>query len=360
VFDRLVQSSWETGDPGLIFLDMINRNQPTPSLGRIESTNPCGEVPLLPYESCNLGSINLAHIAKEEGDITVVDWTQLGEIVRQAVRFLDDVLVVNRYPLPEIEAVTLKNRKIGLGVMGFAELLILLGIPYRSEGAITFARQLMRFISQEARRASAELAIERGVFPHWKQSVYANQGVQLRNATVTSIAPTGTISIIAGTSSSIEPLFALSYRRVGVLSGQTLAECNPLFLSHGERLGFLTSEVLEYVMSHGTLTGAPNVPDSARELFATALEIEPRQHLLIQAAFQSEVDNAVSKTINLPTEATPAVVAEIYREAYRLGLKGITLYRYGSIAQQVLQLGAGEEPYEKEYAPKCDPHQCKL
>jgi ribonucleoside-diphosphate reductase alpha chain len=360
VFDRLVQSSWETGDPGLIFPDTINRTQPTPSLGRIESTNPCGEVPLLPYESCNLGSINLAHIAKEEGDITVVDWTKLGEIVRQAIRFLDDVLVVNRYPLPEIEAVTLKNRKIGLGVMGFAELLILLGIPYRSEGAITFARQLMRFISQEAHRASAELAVERGVFPHWKQSVYANQGVQMRNATVTSIAPTGTISIIAGTSSSIEPLFALSYRRVGVLSGQTLTECNPLFLSHGERLGFLTSEVLEYVMSHGTLTGAPNVPDSVRELFATALEIEPRQHLLIQAAFQFEVDNAVSKTINLPTEATPGVVSDIYREAFHLGLKGITLYRYGSIAQQVLQLGAGEEPYEKEYAPKCDPHQCKL
>jgi ribonucleoside-diphosphate reductase alpha chain len=360
VFERLVEASWATGDPGLIFLDTINRAQPTPLLGRIETTNPCGEVPLLPYESCNLGSINLAHIAKHERDITVVDWTRLGEIVRQAIRFLDDVLVVNRYPLPEIEAVTLMNRKIGLGVMGFAELLILLGIPYRSEEAVTFGRQLMRFILQEARRASAELAIERGVFPHWKQSVYAHQGTQLRNATVTSIAPTGTISIIAGTSSSIEPLFALSYRRVGVLSGQTLVECNPLFLALGERLGFLTSEVLEYVTSHGTLAGAPGVPDSVRELFATALEIEPRQHLLIQAAFQAEVDNAVSKTINLPTEATPAVVAEIYREAHRLGLKGITLYRYGSIAQQVLQLGAGEEPYEKEYAPKCDPHQCKL
>jgi ribonucleoside-diphosphate reductase alpha chain len=360
VFDRLVEASWETGDPGLIFLDTINRTQPTPLHGRIEATNPCGEVPLLPYESCNLGSINLAHITKKERDTPVVDWTRLGEIVRQAIRFLDDVLVVNRYPLPEIEAVTLKNRKIGLGVMGFAELLILLGVPYRSEGAITLARQLMRFISQEARRASAELAIERGVFPDWKHSVYANQGVQLRNATVTSIAPTGTISIISGTSSSIEPLFALSYRRVGVLSGQTLAECNPLFLSLGERLGFLTSEVLEYVMSHGTLTGAPNVPDAVRELFATALEIEPRQHLLIQAAFQGEIDNAVSKTINLPTEATPGIVSDIYHEAYHLGLKGITLYRYGSIAQQVLQLGAGEEPYEKEYAPKCDPHQCKL
>jgi ribonucleoside-diphosphate reductase alpha chain len=360
VFDRLVEAAWETGDPGLIFVDTINRAQPTPSLGRIEATNPCGEVPLLPYESCNLGSINLSHVVKEERGASVVDWTRLGEIVRQAIRFLDDVLVVNRYPLPEIEAVTLKNRKIGLGVMGYAELLILLGIPYRSERAVTFARQLMSYISQEARRASAELAIERGVFPAWKQSVYAVQGVQLRNATVTSIAPTGTISIIAATSSSIEPLFALSYRHVGVLGGQTLDECNPLFLNLGERLGFLTPELLDYVTGHGTLAGAPAVPDTIRELFATALEIKPRQHLLIQAAFQAEVDNAVSKTINLPTEATPDVVAEIYREAYRLGLKGITMYRYGSTSQQVLQLGAGEEPYEKEYSPKCDPHQCKL
>ncbi len=360
VFDRLVEASWAAGDPGLIFLDTINHAQPTPSLGPIEATNPCGEVPLLPYESCNLGSINLAHIIKEERDTTLVDWTRLAEVVHQAIRFLDDVLVVNRYPLPEIEAVALMNRKVGLGVMGFAELLIRLGLPYRSEGAVAFARQLMHFISQEAHRASAELASERGVFPHWKQSVYASQGIQLRNATVTSIAPTGTISIIAGTSSSIEPLFALSYRRVGILGGQTLTELNPLFLTLGERLGFLTSEVLDYVTDHGTLAGTPDVPDTVRELFATALEIKPLQHLLIQAAFQAEVDNAVSKTINLPAEATPAVVAEVYREAYHLGLKGITLYRYGSIAQQVLQLGAGEEPYEKEYSPKCDPHQCKL
>lgn len=360
VFDRLVEASWAAGDPGLIFLDTINHAQPTPSLGPIEATNPCGEVPLLPYESCNLGSINLAHIIKEERDTTLVDWTRLAEVVHQAIRFLDDVLVVNRYPLPEIEAVALMNRKVGLGVMGFAELLIRLGLPYRSEGAVAFARQLMHFISQEAHRASAELASERGVFPHWKQSVYASQGIQLRNATVTSIAPTGTISIIAGTSSSIEPLFALSYRRVGILGGQTLTELNPLFLTLGGRLGFLTSEVLDYVTDHGTLAGTPDVPDTVRELFATALEIKPLQHLLIQAAFQAEVDNAVSKTINLPAEATPAVVAEVYREAYHLGLKGITLYRYGSIAQQVLQLGAGEEPYEKEYSPKCDPHQCKL
>jgi ribonucleoside-diphosphate reductase alpha chain len=360
VFDRIVDAAWTTGDPGLVFLDTINRAHPLPSLGRIETTNPCGEVPLLPYESCNLGSINLAHFVKEEQGRVELDWSRLGDVVHQAIRFLDDVLVVNRYPLPEIEATTLANRKIGLGVMGFAELLIRLGLPYRSEGAVTFAGQLMRFIQNEARRTSTALAAERGVFSNWKRSVHASQGVQLRNATVTSIAPTGTISIIAGTSSGIEPLFALSYRRVGVLEGQTLAELNPLLLSTGEHLGFLTPEVLEYVAERGTLAGAPHVSDAVHDLFATALEIEPRQHLLIQAAFQAEVDNAVSKTINLPTEAPRSAVAEIYREAYHLGLKGITIYRYGSIAQQVLQLGAGEEPYEKEHTSKCDPYQCKL
>jgi ribonucleoside-diphosphate reductase alpha chain len=360
VFDRIVQAAWQTGDPGLIFLDTVNRLHPLPALGRIEATNPCGEVPLLPYEACNLGSINLAHCIKEEQGTVTLDWSRLDEIVHQAIRFLDDVLVVNRYPLPEIEAMTNATRKIGLGVMGFAELLIRLGIPYRSEGAVAFARQLMRFIQDEARRASAALASARGVFPSWKQSVHASQGVQLRNATVTSIAPTGTISIIAGTSSGIEPLFALSYRRVGVLGGQTLAEFNPLLLSIGKPRGFLTPEVLEYVAEHGTLAGAAHVPEAVRELFATALEIAPRQHLLIQAAFQSSVDNAVSKTINLPTEAPSELVAEIYRQAYHLGLKGITIYRYGSMTEQVLQLGAGEEPYEKEHASKCDPYQCKL
>lgn len=343
-----------------IFLDTINRLHPLPALGRIEATNPCGEVPLLPYEACNLGSINLAHCLKEARDTVEVDWAHLAAVIHLATRLLDDVLVVNRYPLPEIEATTLANRKIGLGVMGFAELLIRLGISYRSEQAITFARQLMRFIAQEARRASVELAAERGVFPNWEQSVYASQGVQLRNATMTSIAPTGTISIIAGTSSSIEPLFALSYRRVGVLGGQTLTEYNPLFLTMGESMGFLNAEVLDFVANHGTLAGATQVPEAVRDLFATALEIEPRQHLLVQAAFQSGVDNAVSKTINLPTETSPELVAAIYREAYHLVLKGITIYRYGSLTGQVLQLGAGEEPYEKEHTSRCDPSECKL
>jgi ribonucleoside-diphosphate reductase alpha chain len=208
VFRRIVESAWATDDPGLIFPDTVNRAHPLQALGLIEATNPCGEVRLLPYESCNLGSINLAHFVKEERDAVAVDWPRLAEVVRLAVRFLDDVLVVNRYPLPQVEAATLANRKIGLGIMGFAELLLRLGLPYKSNEALAFAGQLIRFISSKARFASAELAAERGVFPHWEQSVYAGQGVTLRNATVTSIAPTGTISIIADTSSSIEPLFA--------------------------------------------------------------------------------------------------------------------------------------------------------
>ncbi len=360
VFQRIVEAAWASGDPGLIFLDAINRVHPLRTLGRIEATNPCGEVPLLPYESCNLGSINLAHMVKEECGTSRIDWPRLAQVVKQAVRFLDDVLVVNRYPLQQVETVTLANRKIGLGVMGFAELLLRLGIPYRSREALTCAGQLSHFISRKAHRTSAGLAVERGVFPQWQQSVYARRGVRLRNATVTSIAPTGTISIIADTSSSIEPLFALSYRRVGVLGNQTLSEWNPLLLTIGERMGFLTPEVLEYVANHGTLSEAPGVPAHARDLFATALEIEPRQHLLMQAAFQAGVNNAVAKTINLPNEASLAVVAEVYRQAYHLGLKGITIYRYGSIAGQVLQLGVGEEAYEKEHASKCDPYQCKL
>jgi ribonucleoside-diphosphate reductase alpha chain len=344
----------------LVFLDTVARANPTPTLGRIEATNPCGEVPLLPYESCNLGSLNLPHYAIERGGAMAMDWRRLGRAVSEAVRFLDDVLIVNRYPLPAIEAASLGNRKIGLGVMGFAELLIRLGVPYRSEYAVAFASRLMTFIAGQAQRASARLAEERGVFPNWEGSVYGARGLRMRNATVTSIAPTGTISIIAGTSSGIEPLFALSYRHVGVLGEQTLTELNPLFLAAGERMGVLTPAVLEHVQRTGTLATAPGVPEETRALFATALEIEPRQHLLIQAAFQAAVDNAVSKSINLPNEASPETVATIYREAHQLGLKGITVYRYGSQTQQVLQLGDGEEIYEREHGAKCDPYQCRL
>lgn len=360
VFQRIAQAAWATGDPGLIFLDTINHAHPLQALGRIEATNPCGEVPLLPYESCTLGSINLAYMVTGEGESAAVDWPRLEQVVRQAVRFLDDVLVVNRYPLPQVEAVTLASRKIGLGVMGFAELLLRLSLPYRSQEALAFAGQLMRFLASRARQASAELAAERGAFPGFGQSSYAARGLAMRNATVTSIAPTGTIAIIAGTSSSIEPLFALCYRRVGVLGGQTLTEWNPLLLSEGERLGFLSEEVRAHIAACGSLAGAPGVSEHVCDLFATALSIEPRQHLLMQAAFQAEVDNAVSKTINLPGEASAELVAEVYRQAYQLGLKGITVYRYGSRSGQVLQLGVGEEPYEKEHASKCDPTQCRL
>lgn len=268
--------------------------------------------------------------------------------------------MVNRYPLPQIEQQTVATRKVGLGVMGFAEALIRLGIPYRSARAVMFARRLMRFLEGEAERASAELAEERGVFPAWEQSVYAKRGQRRRNATLTSIVPTGTISILAGTSSGIEPLFALSYRRSGVLEGQTLTELNPLLLATSEQHGCFTEEVLEQVRSQGTLARLKQIPPAIRDVFATALEIEPRQHLRIQAVFQAAVGNAVSKTVNLPSESTPAQVAEIYREAHRLRLKGITVYRYGSREQQVLQLGAGEEPYEKEHMAKCDPYQCRL
>lgn len=360
IFQRIVEAAWATGDPGLLFLDTINRTHPLHSLERIEATNPCGEVPLLPYESCNLGSINLSHFVRDDHGVVAVDWPRLTDVVQQAVRFLDDVLVVNRYPLPQIETVSLASRKIGLGVMGFADLLIRLGIPYKSKEALSFASQLIHFISHEARRASAALAAERGVFPQWKQSIYAQQGIPMRHATVMSIAPTGTISIIAGTSSSIEPLFALSYRRVGVLGNRQLSEWNPLLLAHGERMGFITPEILDHVASCGTLAGARGVPEQARDLFATALEIEPRQHLLMQATFQAAVDNAVSKTINLPSGISPDGVASIFTQAYHLGLKGITIYRYGSIAGQVLQLGIDEEPYEKEHTSRCDPYQCKL
>ncbi len=360
IFDRMCEAAWETGDPGLIFLDAIARSNPTPSLGQIDATNPCGEVPLLPYESCNLGSINLSRFVRKGEGLADVDWNRLGEVVHQAVRFLDDVLVVNRFPLAEVEKATRATRKIGLGVMGLADLFLRLGVPYRSERAVTLSANLMSFIAREARRESVALAETRGVFPAWPQSRLAGAGLSVRNATLTSIAPTGTISIIAGTTSSIEPIFALSYRRVGVLDGQTLVEINPLLLTIGEQLGFLTPAVLQFVEEFGTLSGAPGVPETARELLATALEIDPHQHLRIQAAFQSAVDNAVSKTINLPADSTPGTIADIFLAAFHLGLKGITVYRNTSLSNQVLQIGSGEEPFEKEYAAKCDPYQCKL
>jgi ribonucleoside-diphosphate reductase alpha chain len=359
VFDRIVAAAWETGDPGLLFLDAIDRANPLPALGRIEATNPCGEVPLLPYESCVLGSVNLAHMVRP-GPSPDIAWERLREVVRAAVRFLDDVIEVDREPLPEIAEATRASRKIGLGVMGFAECLIRVGVPYDSEAAIAWADRLMAFVAGEARAALRELAERRGVFPSWPRSIFAETGERLRNATCLSVAPTGTIAIIAGTSGGIEPLFALAYRRAHTLGGPPLTEVNPIFLRRIQEQGLPLEPLLEELLARGRLADAPGVPEALRPLFATALEIPPRQHLRVQQAFQRHVDNAVSKTINLAEDASAAVVAEVYRDAWRLGLKGITVYRYGSKAPQVLTLGAEEEPSAREFFTKCDPGACRL
>jgi ribonucleoside-diphosphate reductase alpha chain len=360
LFDRICAAAWETGDPGLVFIDTVNRANPIPAEGWIESTNPCGEVPLLPYESCNLGSMNLPRFIQTDGEGARIDWDRLGRAVHDCVRFLDDVITVNRYPLREIEQATLNSRKIGLGVMGFSEACMLLNISYANAAALTLAEQLMGFITTEAQRASGQLAEERGVFPAWARSAFAARGVRVRNATLTSIAPTGTISLIAGTSPGIEPLFALAYRRVGVLEGQTLLEFNPMFVWHLQHLAGDVNHVLDSVARTGRLPEDGSISASMRELFCTALEIPPEQHVRVQAAFQKHVDNAVSKTVNLPENASVGQIARVYRLAYKLGCKGITVFRYGSKTEQVLQLGAGEEPYEHEYFTRCDPGACKL
>jgi ribonucleoside-diphosphate reductase alpha chain len=360
LFARITQAAWETGDPGLLFLDAINRDNPTPDVGAIEATNPCGEIPLLPYESCNLASINLSRMARREASGYAIDWEKLSHTARLGIRFLDDVLEVGRWPAPQIEAASLANRKVGLGVMGFAEMLILLGIPYASDEAATVADEVMRHLDGAALIASHALAHERGVFPNWEGSVYGREGLQLRNATRTSVAPTGTLSIIAGTSAGIEPLFALAYRRQHVLGGQSLVELNPLFLRYAREHCFYSEGLVQGLLARGTLAGLEEVPQEAKELFRTALEIAPEDHLRIQAAFQQHTDNAVSKTVNLPHSATVEEVAAVYRRAWELRLKGITVYRYGSKDEQVLQLGVGETPEEHEHFARCDPHACKL
>lgn len=360
LFSGICEAAWATGDPGLVFLDTIERSNPTPAIGQLECTNPCGEVPLLPYEACNLGSINLVRfIAKPDGG-AAVDYERLRDRVHAAVRFLDDVIAVNRYPLEAIEKTTVGNRKIGLGVMGFAEACILLGLPYASGAAREFAGQVMGFIAREARIASAQLAGERGAFPNWAHSVHAAHGERVRNATLTSIAPTGTISIIAGTSSGIEPLFALAYRHENVLAADTLAELNPLLLRFLDSQKISSGDILEEVLKTGTLDSVTGFPAHARDLFQTALAIAPEQHVRMQAAFQRHVDNAVSKTVNLPHDATPQDVAQVYLLAYRLGCKGVTVYRYGSKSKQVLELGVGENAEFREKFAKCDPEACRL
>ncbi len=335
LFDRICAAAWEGGDPGLLFLDRVNRDNPLPALGRIEATNPCGEVPLLPYESCNLGSLNLARFV----DRGTLDFARLGATVHLAVRFLDDVIDVSRYPVDELEAPARASRKVGLGLMGLAEMLASLGIPYDSAPALRLAARIMRFVEAEARRASAALAAERGPFPLYDRSRFPSRGIgPLRNAQLTSIAPTGTISLIAGTTSGIEPMFALSYRRH--VLGRDLAETHPLFERVARQGGFYSEELMAEVERTGTVRQLREVPSEVRAAFVTALEISPEWHLQMQAAVQRHVDAAVAKTVNLPTTATVADVRALYLAAWRAKVKGITVYRDGSRPGQVLTVAA--------------------
>jgi ribonucleoside-diphosphate reductase alpha chain len=342
VFDRIVEMAWRNGDPGIVFIDRINAGNPTPRLGPIESTNPCGEQPLLPYESCNLGSINLGRMLKRKTNGRAaayeIDWARLDDTVRRSVRFLDNVIDMNLYPIKEIGEVTRGNRKIGLGVMGFADMLIRLGVPYDSEEGISTAEDVMRFIQEKGRFYSARLAEERGPFPNHEGSVY-DGGAGVRNATVTTIAPTGTISIMAGCSSGIEPLFALAFTRT-VMEGTELAEVNPLLEEIAAERGFDSPETMKEVAKSGTLHGMKSVPEDVRRVFVTAHDITPEWHIRMQAAFQRYTDNAVSKTVNFPSGATVEDVAEVYIKAFRLGCKGVTVYRDGSREAQVLTKGS--------------------
>lgn len=335
VFDLIAKMAWKTGDPGVVFIDEINRNNPTPKIGKIESTNPCGEQPLLPYESCNLGSINLAHMLNN----SKMDWNKLRRVIHQAVHFLDNVIDANVYSDKRIEKVTKANRKIGLGVMGFADMLIQMKIPYDSNQALEVAEKTMKFITDEARSKSIELADERGSFPNFNLSVWKNRGYKkLRNATITTIAPTGTISIIGGCSSGIEPLFAICFVR-NILNGTLMYEINPLFENEAKERAFYSTDLIEKIAKTGSVKHLTEVPEDIRKIFVTAHDIKPEWHIQIQSAFQKHTDNGVSKTVNISLDATIEDIKEIFRLAHISKCKGITIYRDGSKEGQVLSFG---------------------
>ena len=340
VFNQLAEMAWRTGDPGIVFLDRINKDNPNPQLGQIQSTNPCGEQPLLPYESCNLGSVNLTRMVRYTDDGAEIDWDRLERVIKTSVHMLDNVIDMNDYPIPQIDEMSKKTRRIGLGVMGFADLLIQLGIPYDSEEALEVGEEVMGFIKEKTDEASVGLAEVRGVFPAWEGSIYDYPGgPRLRNSAPTTIAPTGTISIIAGCSSGVEPLFALSYVR-NVMDNTRLVEGNPFFEAVARKEGFYSREFMENLAEKGSLHDIDgDIPRWVRQLFVTSHDITPEWHVRMQAAFQRYTDNAVSKTINFPANATVQDIADAYMLAYELGCKGITIYRDGSKENQVLSTG---------------------
>ena len=344
LYSVVVDCAWRTGEPGLIFIDHINNANPTPHIGAIEATNPCGEQPLLPYEACNLGSVNVAKFVRKDKKKASFDWKAFTDSVHLATRFLDNVIDANRYPLPEIEKMCFGNRKIGLGVMGFADALYLLGIPYNSEAGLAFGEEVMKCVNDESHKASEQLALERGSFPNWKGSVWDTQyGRPMRNSATTTVAPTGTISIIANCSGGIEPLFSLAFFR-NVLNGQRLVEINPIFEAIAKEKGVHSPELYERLAMEGSLAHLEGIPAELREVFVCAHDVAPEWHVRMQGAFQKHCDSSISKTINLPHDAQPADVQRIYTTAWELGCKGVTVYRDGCRNNQPMALTQKEEP----------------
>lgn len=346
VFERIVDAAWRNGEPGIIFLDRLNRDNIVPSQGEIESTNPCGEQPLLPYESCNLGSINLTRMLKEQNGTHAFDWEKLGRTVKLAVHFLDNVIDANKYPLDSIDVVTKQTRKIGLGVMGWADSLLLMGIPYNSDEAVALGEKVMKFITACGREESAALSVQRGAFPLFEESILPQETPQ-RNGTITTIAPTGTLSIIAGCSSGVEPVFGYVYIR-NIMDGTEMVEVNPILRAELEKRGLYSDELMKRIAKEGTIAHIEELPEDLRRVFVSAHDISPKDHICMQAAFQRGTDNAVSKTVNFCHDATREEVAEVYSLAFHLGCKGVTIYRDGSRSEQVLNIGKVKKDGEAE------------